>query len=274
MVLIPKRDLLKEAMESGDVLQEHRTYIGMSSLNAKCNRRTWYIFRWACDRYVTKRVQRIFDRGDLEETRVIKDLQKAGVVVGYCLDDQIELVDQTGHIRGHPDGVADNVPTAPKTTHLLEVKTMKDSLFKNYVKKGLEVAYPAYWGQIHTYMGKLDLKRCLFIATNKDTEERKYERFKYDKTVHDDCMSIGMGVLTAEIPPKRIGESTWYDCKMCDCRGICHKGEPIKKTCRSCKHVNIEMEGKWSCELYGHWLSSDDQMKACDDYQLDEVFDQ
>lgn len=272
MALLPKRDLLQEAFESGDVLQEHRAYIGMSSLNGKCARKTWYNFHWSCDRYVSKRIQRIFDRGDLEEARVIKDLEAAGVICYEVLDDQSELVDDTGHIKGHPDGKAKNVPTAEKTIHLLEVKTMKDSLYKGYIKKGLEKSYPTYWGQVHTYMGEERLTRCLLVVTNKDTEERHYERIEYDKSVHEDCMSRGFDVLTSEFPPKKIGEATWYECKMCDCRGICHKGEPIKKTCRSCKHVNIEMEGKWSCGLYDEWLTYKQQMEACVDYELSEVY--
>jgi hypothetical protein len=89
-------------------------------------------------------------------------------------------------------------------------------------------------------------------------------------------MEIGFGILTAEHPPKKIGTHTWYECKMCSDKGICHKGEPIKRTCRSCKHVNIEMEGKWSC---GHSkfaptpLDYEDQMLACDEYELSEVYD-
>ena len=273
MALIPKRDLLKEALDGGKVLQEFRSYIGMSSLLAPCMRRTWYNFHWACDRYVDRRVQRIFDRGDLEEERVVKDLRDAGVVCKDVLEDQIELVDETGHIKGHPDGRATKVPTATKTEHLLEIKTMKASIFANYKKKGLESTYRVYWGQAHTYMGELGLTRCLFIVTNKDTEERHYERIKYDPDVHQEAMGIGFDILTSESPPRRIGEVTWYECKMCDCKGICHKNEPIKKTCRSCKHADIEMGGGWSCGLYQQHLSYDDQMAACEDYQMSEVYE-
>lgn len=273
MAKIPKRDVLKELLEEEQVLQEFRPYIGMSGLLGHCPREIWYNFHWSCDRFIAKRVARIFERGDLEEARVVFDLTKIGIVCTEVLDDQIELVDETGHIKGHPDGKASRIPTAPKTIHLLEVKTMKDSLYKTYLKKGLKVSHPAYWGQVHTYMGKEGLKRCLFVATNKDTEERHYERIKYDKEVHDQCMSIGFDILTAEHPPKKIGDATWFECKWCACKGICHKGEPIKKTCRSCKHVNIEMEGRWSCSKNDWDLNYDAQMLACEDYELSEVYE-
>ena len=275
MALIPKRDLLKEAMEDGMVMQDKREYIGMSGLMGKCRRAIWYNFHWACDRYVDARIARIFERGDLEEARVVRDLRAKGVICTNVLEDQIELVDDTGHIRGHPDGKALNVPTAEKTEHCLEIKTMKASLFSAYKKNGLEASNPPYWGQVHTYMGEQKLTRALFTVTNKDTEERHYERINYDPKVHEECMSIGFDVLTSEFPPKKIGEVTWFECKMCACKGICHKGEPINRNCRTCKNFNIEMEGKFACDLHKEYgdLTRAWQLKGCDDYELDEVFE-
>lgn len=268
MAKIPKKqDSLTEIMESGLVEQEYRPYIGMSGLLGKCPRYLWYNFRWAYSRLTTKRTDRLFKRGDLEEPRVVRDLEKAGAKVGYALDDQVELVDQTGHIAGHPDGVVDNVPTAEKTTHLLEVKTMADKYYKNFLRLGLEKSDPVYWGQCQTYCGEMALTRILFIATNKNTEERTYMRYHYDKSVHDECMSLGMDVLTSEGPPKKIGDRTWYECKMCPAKEVCHYEHPIKKTCRTCIQSNIEMEGKWSCELKQKELSYDEQMAACGDYE-------
>jgi hypothetical protein len=273
MAKIPKQDTLKEFFEEGLVLQDFRPYIGMSSLMSACKRRIWYDFRWSCDRYIDKRIARIFERGNLEEERVVRDLQAAGLKVTDALDEQVELVDDTGHIKGHPDGKVSKLPNAPVKIHCLEIKTKKASLYAKYLKEGLEKSDPAYWGQIHTYMGEQKLTRALFIVTNKDTEERDYKRIEYDATVHRDCMSIGMDVLTSEAPPKKIGTHTWFECKMCSNMGICHKDESIKRTCRSCKHVNIEMEGKWSCGYHDDLiLMPANQMAACPDYELDEVF--
>lgn len=273
MVLIPKRDELKELLDHELVLQEHRPYIGMSGLMGPCMRRTWYVFHWSTDRYVPKRVQRLFERGDLEEQRVIDDLRAVGMIVTDCLDEQVELVDETGHIKGHPDGKVELVPVAPKTPHLLEIKTMKDSLFKKYIKEGLKKSHPVYHGQVHTYMGERKLTRCLLIVTNKDTEERHYERIKYDKSVHDEAMHIGLEVLMSEFPPPKIGNATWHECKYCDCRNICHKGAPIKRTCRSCKYVSINMEGKWACTKHDiDDLTYQEQMASCGQYELGEEF--
>lgn len=272
MAKIPVPDTLTDKIERGMVTLENREYIGMSGLGGPCSRKIWYDFHWACDRKVTKRIKRIFDRGDLEEERVCIDLIAAGMKVSYVLNNQIEIIDKTGHIKGHPDGRVECVPTAEKTPHLLEIKTMNNRLFKLYVKNGLKKSNPTYWRQVHIYMGELGLKRCLFIVTNKDNEERHYERIRYDKQTHDDYMSRGMDILTSEFAPKKIGESTWFECKWCDDKGICHSDKPINRNCRTCHHVNIEMEGQWSCGLYGHWLNKQEQLLGCEDYQLSEVF--
>lgn len=278
MAKIPKRqDSLTEIMESGMIEQDYRPYIGMSGLRGKCPRYLWYNFRWAYARLTTKRTNRLFRRGDLEEPRVIADLRESGIVVTDCLADQVELIDQTGHIAGHPDGKAENVPTAEKTKHLLEVKTMASKYYKNFIRLGLEKSDPVYWGQCHTYCGESGLTRILFVVTNKDNEERTYMRYEYDESVHRDCMSLAMDVLTADVPPKKIGDSTWFECKMCDARGICHKDEPIKRTCRTCKYVNIEMHGLWTCgnpvmlkavEVDTLVLDNDMQLQACSQYVL------
>lgn len=275
-------DPLVKALESGDVTQEFRTYIGMSGLMGSCSRRTWYDFHWAYDRTISKRINRLFKRGDLEEPRVVKDLQDAGMIVTNCLDDQEELVDDTGHIKGHPDGNVENVPGAEKTKHLLEIKTMNDARFKTFIKQGLEKSDPVYWGQIHTYMGEKKLVRCLLVVTNKNTEERAYKRYRYDKAVHMDAMSRGFDVLTSEFPPQKIGEKTWHICRMCDARGVCQKGAPIKRTCRSCKSFNIEMKGLFTCgnkdmlkavDLDILVLNYDLQMSGCNLYEQSEVFE-
>ena len=272
MALIPKQDLLHETIEGGLVKQKFRTYIGMSSLGGPCSRKIWYDFHWSYDRMITKRIERLFERGDLEEARVVKDLKSVGVGVERALEHQMELVDDTGHIKGHPDGIATNVPGAEKTTHLLEIKTMNKKFFMLYKNKGLKLSNPGYWAQVHTYMGLLKLTRCLFCVTNKDNEERHYERVKFDEQTYKECMSRGFDILTSEFIPKKIGEVTWFECKFCSAKDICHKGAKINRNCRTCQHHNIENYGEWSCDLHLITLDKEEQMLGCPDYQLSEVF--
>lgn len=270
MALIPKQNLLKDTLETGLIYQDHRPYIGMSGLGGKCQRKIWYDFRWAYNRFISKRLARIFERGDLEEIRITNDLTKAGMVV---TDDQKEIVDATGHIRGHIDGLVEGIPGAEKTVHLLEIKTMNNKRYNDYIKNGIKKTNFTYYVQMNMYMGYLGLKRCLFTVTNKDNEARDYQRYEFEPAVFEEYNGIGFSILTSETPPNKIGDKIWHECKMCDAREICHKGETIKKTCRSCKYVNLEMEGIWSCSLQKDKTLSDmEQRNACGKYELDGVF--
>lgn len=266
MVAIPKNEIIGSLIaEKHRQVSGHRSYIGASGLGSKCKRRVWLDFRWIYESFIEYRLARIFAHGDYEEIQVIADLESIGIEV---VQRQTGLVDATGHIRGHVDGVVTNVPGSRKTRHLLEVKTMNDKRFNDYLKNGIKATNPVYWVQINMYMGWMGLERCLFIVTNKNNEERNYQRYDFDKNTFDAYLAIGLEILTAEEIPAKIGNHTYYECKFCDAYNFCHKGMPAKKTCRTCEHVNIEMKGLWTCGKHdNHELTLQEQLSACDEYK-------
>jgi hypothetical protein len=265
MALIPKINPIESAMESGEVLQIPRPYLGFSGLGNKCKKKIWMDFRWMYRNSVSKRIARIWERGDLEEARVIRDLEAAGMIV---TDTQKTLVDNTGHSRGHIDGIVHNVPGAEKTPHLLEIKTMKDSRFKTYKSGKIEVTDPTYWIQMQMYMGFAGLTRCLFIVTNKDTEERSYNRYKFEKSVCEEHTGIAFDILSSEQYP--APPSGWnkfhYNCKMCSAYRYCYLDAPTEINCRTCQHADMIINGKWECSLHDEILSVDMQRIGCKSY--------
>ena len=263
MVMLPKRNLIEDAIENGLILQEKRSYMGCSSLGGKCHRKIWLNFRWVYDAYIGKRTARIFERGELEEPRVIKDLRSVGIKIH---SQQASFSDETGHIKGHIDGMASNVIGAEQTYHLLEVKTMNGKRFSKYKKLGLEKSDFTYWVQIHLYMGFAKLKRTLFIVTNKDTEERAYDRYRFDETVFKESVSKGHGILMTEYPPEKIGNKMYYDCKMCSAYNYCHGDVATNRNCRTCQFSELEMEGKWKCNFHNMGIDENRQNVGCPNY--------
>lgn len=286
MPIIPIQNKVQEVMEGQVEKCLPRPYIGYSSLNVACHRSLWYAFHWVDYRYIRPQLKRIFERGDLEEARIIKDLKAAGMecyaiidgeereIFGHPEEEQEEIIGIGGHVHGHTDGRVRNVPGAEKTPHLLEVKTMKDKKFRDYKKYGLEKVHPVYWGQVHSYMGKSGLTRCLFCVTNKDNEERKFERIKFDKDIFNDMEAIALDVLTAEVPHPKIGDATWYECKYCDYKEVCHHGKTVLHTCRTCQHSSIEDFGIWRCDISNKVLSKQAQFDGCRHWILIECLDQ
>jgi len=270
MAILPKRDILREKLDSREIITDRpRPYLGYSGMAASCLRALKYGFHWSYDRSHPARVERIFRRGDYEETVLEAEFKTVGVKM---YDDQLEVAGGHGYAKGHIDGKVDNVPGYPGVTMLLEIKTMNDKRFREYSKKGLRETNPTYYGQIMSYMGKLGLDKTLYVVSNKNDESRAYTVMDFDEDEYGRLEDIANAIPTMTELPEKIGGKTWFSCKYCDARQVCHYGATVKKTCRSCKNISIEGEGKWGCLLGSSDLGYEEQLSACGEYELNEMF--
>lgn len=263
---IDTRLLIERAIEDGFIEQGFRPYLGMSSLAEKCSRKLWYGFRLCAHKKVTPRINRLFGRGHNEEPIIQNDLRKAGVICLVDPNNQPEFVHGNGHIKGHPDDRLRNLPDAPKTDHLGEYKTHNDKSFKDLKKRGLKTSKPVHYGQMVVYMHKWKLTRGLYIAVNKNDDARYYERISSDAEYADELLQKGVDIISTEIPPIRIGDSRWFECKWCDFYEICHYGELPLKNCRTCHHGDICDGGIWECSRYGIQISFGQQKLGCNSH--------
>jgi len=253
---------VKHAIDYKLLYSKPRPYLGMSGVGASCRRKLWYNFRWASgDGEITPETQRIFERGDWEEMRVLRDLRNIGVEV-YMMKDgakvypegireeyQEEVKHFTGHSLGHIDGRVINVPGAELTEHLLEIKTMKAEKFKDYIKNGF-LNFPEYEMQIQLYMGYLGLKRCLYIVCNKNTEERSYERYKFDEGIFEEGKNKILTIISTDDPldlPRISDKPDYYLCSFCQHRQLCFGYRGPEKNCRTCVNVELHDDGIWKC---------------------------
>ncbi len=262
MAEIPKKQNTTEsAIENLTFTDYHRPYLGMSGIGHGCTLYLWYSFHWAYKKEtIAARQKRIFDRGDLEEQRIVKDLKLVGIEVfrrdidgskieifGFVNEKQESLSAVGGHARGHIDGRALGVKEAPKTEHLLEFKTANHSNFNKIKGLGVELANPKYYSQMQRYMHGLKLTRTLFIVTNKNTEERYYERVRYDKDHALMLVEKEQEIIASPYPPKDRFPSTWYECQWCNAKDICRKAKKPEVNCRTCEHVDLYENGRWAC---------------------------
>jgi hypothetical protein len=280
MALIPRREKtrVEEMIESGFVDPEPpRRYLGVSIIGRTCPRQIWYMFRWyLLQERITPRQKRLFSRGHREEPIIHADLKKIGIKV---ISKQEGSTTAEGHISGHNDGVLINVPDAPKTKHLNEIKTSKHSIFIKLAKifdtkaenqTCIELWSLTYYVQAIVYMYMFKLKRCLYIVVNKDNDERFYERFKADTKTAKYYLQRGVDIINSDIPPEKINPASHYKCgpKWCRFNLICHhKGKP-SKTCRSCRYSEPVKKGKWYCNKNKKNISYKKQLKACKKYAI------
>ena len=230
-----------------------RTYLGYSMLGHPCARYLWFYFHWMFMIKITPQQKRLFSRGDHEEPVVVEDLRRAGMLCTNVLDEQIEVIGCLGHVKGHPDGDVINVPGAEKTEHNLEIKTANDKRFNEIKKFGVERSNPEYSVQAHCYMGKKKQIRTLFVVTNKNTDERFYERIHYRKEIFEDAEQRSFDIISAIVPPTGISSSPeWYQCRWCDAYSICHQRASYERNCRTCANVSIQDNGEWHCKLFAN----------------------
>lgn len=232
---------VEKEIESRVFQNEERGYLGVSTIGANCPRSLWYGFRFCSRKEYSARINRLFQRGHREEPIIIADLEQIGVKIH---SEQKEVICGYGHIKGHIDGIGENIPDAPKTPHLLEFKTMSEKHFRALSNKGLEKAKPVYYAQMICYMFLLKLKRGLFISVNKNDDARYYERVYANSPRAKEFLSRGQDIIFSEIPPPRVDS---YECNWCDHKGVCKEMQPPEQTCRSCQFYNMEDKGEWSC---------------------------
>ena len=121
----PTRDAIFASYEA-DRDDGFRPHLGASQIGKACERALWYDFRWVTRSGFPGRILRLFETGQLEEARIVRNLRRIGATVLEVDPEtgrQWRVEAHGGHFGGSLDGVALGLPEAPKTWHVLEFKT-------------------------------------------------------------------------------------------------------------------------------------------------------
>jgi hypothetical protein len=235
----------------------HRLHLGASLIGHACERYLWLTFRWAKAKRWPGRMLRLFETGQLEESRIVRNLRDIGATVHDTAPDgkQWRVEAFGGHFAGSMDAAAVGLPEAPKTWHVLEFKTHNEKSFKDLQSKGVEKSKPQHWAQMQTYMGLTGMDRALYFAVCKNDDSIYTERVEFDSVEFAKIMERAERVIKAAEPPLRCSnDPSWYVCKMCDFHPMCHGEEAPDVNCRTCAHstpvTDIE-GGAWDCKEFG-----------------------
>jgi len=253
--------------------EEPREYIGWSEIGHPCERYLWLRWRW-CDREVLEgRIARLFDTGHREEARVLDELRALGCRV-WDRDEngqQFGVSSVGGHLRGHLDAVVQGLPEAPKTVHLVDVKTINTKRFKEIVKKSMKNVFPKYWAQAHGYMGHMKLERAMFIFVCKDDDQIHVERFDFDEAEFKRFEARAERIVRSAEPPARIADSADdEECMYCAFKEQCHGTAAPLVSCRTCAHATPLMTGNgwWRCEKHDGEIGIRNQRQGCGDHRV------
>lgn len=234
-------------------------------IGIECDRQIWLAFRRASVPERTDwRKRRIFERGNIEEDRLIALLEAAGLTV---TDRQARVRGAGGHLRGKTDGQAFGVKEAPGTEHIVECKSSKASDFRAMVKDGVQKANPKHYATMQFYMAKRGLARALYIMSCKDTEDLHVERVRFDAEAAIRAEARIERIIDAPEPPPRLcGKRDDFRGKLCRQAAVCWGGEMPRAHCRSCLHSSPIMDGNagWDCARHNKPLGLTEQDAGCE----------
>ena len=247
----------------GDGFRDH---LGASLIGKPCARALWYDFRWVTRSQHPGRLLRLFETGQLEENRLVRNLRATGATVLEVDPEtgrQFRVEAHGGHFGGSLDGVALDLLEAPKTWHVLEFKTHSVKSFADLAAKGVEASKPQHAAQMQIYMHLTGITRALYVAVCKDTDALHIERVAADNELAQRLLEKAGRIIFAQHPPARISEDpAWFECRMCSHHDACHGGGGAAITCRSCLHAT-PVEGGWHCTRHDQMRSSQEQRSAC-----------
>jgi len=278
------RGILARTMpEAGDAYdtkeEDFRSHLGASLIGRECARELWYSFRWTTKPRFEGRMLRLFNRGHLEEARLIALLMLIGMEVWQhdAEGKQFRIHGHRGHFGGGMDGVGRGCPDVPLEAILLEFKTHNAKSFAKLTSEGVLKSKWEHFVQMQLYMGKNGLQWALYVATCKDDDALHMELIQFDPTQYKRYDERAVMIVDATAPPPKIHQqASWYKCKMCDQKDVCHGSKAPEKTCRSCVHIEVGDNGTWWCtsptNLQAVPLSKDQQRQACPAYTMNPVF--
>ena len=259
---------IAEAIEAAySAAQSPADYLTLrsSEIGEDCERKLWYRLHWTIEpKRWTGRMLRLFETGHREELRVIDNLGRIGVQV---FDEQKRINPMAdGLLTGSIDGIALNVPSANKTDHLLEIKTHNDAQWTAWRRGGVRKSHPKHFAQMQAYMSALGLKRALYCAHNKNTDELQFERIEADNLFAIQLESKAKRIAFNKTIPAKCSESPdFWTCKLCEFHEVCHGEGTVRKHCRTCIFSSFVRHdgGKILCEKHNQQLGFEDQQSGC-----------
>lgn len=251
-----------------------RPHMGASLQGNPCARAIWYSFRWYTEPKFSGRILRLFNRGHLEEGRMVAALRMIGVNV-FQYDQngkQFTIHGASGHYGGSGDGILNNVlGLNPQAYVLSEFKTHSETSFKKLVKEGMRQSKYEHYVQMQQYMYKMQLPYGLYGAVNKNTDEMHWEYVCADKEIGRRYTERAENIVWLKEAPVRAGNPPSpgnYNCRYCDHKPVCWQGHLPARNCRTCRHAEAiatpEENGTWVCNKFaGVVLTRDQQELSC-----------
>lgn len=267
--------------------KKFRWHLGASKIGEECKRMLWYHFRWVAIEHKDGRMQRLFERGHLEEARHFEWLRGIGCTL-WTHDESITKADGThpqfrikNSCNGHFGGSLDAIAKLPvdygfDLPLLVSCKTSGTGAGFNKLKsEHLAKAKPEHYIQESVYGLEYDIEHALYVCGNKNDDDLAIQIVKLDFNLANQMKAKADEIINAEKPPERISPNPdYFKCKsLCAYKGICHGEREALRNCRSCsKAVPVE-NGEFFCKQWEGVIPRDAILAGCDQWTTIAIFE-
>lgn len=174
-----------------------------------------------------------------------------------------------GHFGGSLDGVAKFPPALGiDEPVLLEFKTnCTGAGFTKLFTEGIEIHKPQHFVQTSTYGYKYNLNHVLYLNINKNDDDLYVELAALKHDVGQQAELKAERIIMSQKPPAKLSPNpSFFKCKYCDAKDLCHGDAFAEKNCRSCIHARPVDGAEWFCEVYNDQIPREIVPQACDSY--------
>lgn len=222
-----------------------RTHLGASVIGRPCARSIALSYRHASPDASAGngRMVRLFNRGHMEEARLVAALVIAGLKVKTISKTGGQISYQMTALKGSVDGVC----LLDGTLTVLEFKTMNKRSFETLERS--ECIKVEHLTQMQCGMQGLGLTQALYVASCKDDDRIMCFLVPAQPGTADDADNLAHDIVFGDIPGVGSRTQASADCRFCDHKAICWEGKEMDRSCRTCVHAKLEGNGKVTCGL-------------------------
>lgn len=275
----PTLAAIDAALEAQSAAELPRPYFGMSSAGDACARKLWYRWLWTKREAFDAATLKRFADGHAGEAVQAERLRMVKGIKLYTVDPDTgeQFAVGEGHLRGHLDGVITGLLQAPKTPHVWEHKQVGDKVLdalrkaiaEHGEKDALEHWNATYFVQAQIYMHYMKLTRHYLTVSTPGGRETVSVRTEYQAAKAKAARERALDIIFSPTPPVGVSDDvSFYLCKWCAYRSVCHCEAVPDVTCRSCAHATPTTAGEWECGRNpGDAIPVEFQRTGCDDHR-------
>jgi hypothetical protein len=192
---------------------------------------------------------------------------------------QFTISDCNGHFGGSMDGkvwlpaeyldfLQNKMKEEINNPVILEGKTKATGAgFFKLKENGVVLENDQHFTQQSTYGYKTEITHAIYMCANKNDDDLHAELIKLNPTLGKQSVLKADKIINDRQPPEKLSlQSTFFKCKNCAARFVCHENAIPEKNCRSCIYSNPVENAEWYCDFWKSKIPKKNIIEGCGEW--------